>query len=439
MEKKTKPKTETINVYHLIGAIALGIAIVCLFTGSFLWTLILGIVGYAGLKKGHERFEEAFEREYRKLLAEQDQKPDPDEEDTSVPAEAPNEESPVQDPEPVRAEVPAPDEQKKKKPCYKRWWFWAIAIILLLGSCGQSAEEAEPATEPTTDILATLDAAEVLENASIETAAELIRTVIEESGHDGYDGYDVTYSDNLICVDFWGYNILSCLDSALNGDASAVAKWNEIVLSQENLSASYSNFVKTMGLTDVSVAISIRNAVNFENYLLTTVNGKTTYNYLDVVESDNIKREEAMESASTGEENALKKANSYLNYSAFSRTGLIDQLEYEGFTTTEATFAVDNCGADWNEQALKKAKSYLDFTAFSRKGLIGQLEYEGFTTDQATQAVDNCGANWNEQAAKKAKSYLEYSAFSRSGLIDQLKYEGFTENQAEYGARQNGY
>lgn len=345
----------------------------------------------------------------------------------------------MQESESVHTEEPSPAEQKKKKPFYKRWWFWAIAIILLLGSCGQSAEEVEHATEPTTDILATLDAAEVLENASVETAAELIRTVIEESGHDGYDGYDVTYSDNLICVDFWGYNILSCLDSALNGDASAVAKWNEIVLSQENLSASYSNFVKTMGLTDVSVAISIRNAVNFENYLLTTVNGKTTYNYLDVVESDNIKREEAMESASTGETNALKKANSYLNYSAFSRTGLIDQLEYEGFTTAEATFAVDNCGADWNEQALKKAKSYLDFTAFSRKGLIGQLEYEGFTTDQATQAVDNCGANWNEQAAKKAKSYLEYSAFSRSGLIDQLKYEGFTENQAEYGARQNGY
>ena len=54
--------------------------------------------------------------------------------------------------------------------------------------------------------------------------------------------------------------------------------------------------------------------------------------------------------------------------SAFSREGLIDQLMYEKFSTEEATYAADNCGADWNEQALKKALSYLDVSAFSYKG-----------------------------------------------------------------------
>jgi len=42
------------------------------------------------------------------------------------------------------------------------------------------------------------------------------------------------------------------------------------------------------------------------------------------------------------------------------------------------------------KNALRKAKSYLDYTAFSRDGLIAQLEYEGFTRQQAeygTQAV----------------------------------------------------
>ena len=34
----------------------------------------------------------------------------------------------------------------------------------------------------------------------------------------------------------------------------------------------------------------------------------------------------------TGNERALAKAQSYLNSSAFSYTGLLDQLEYEGFT-----------------------------------------------------------------------------------------------------------
>ena len=68
-----------------------------------------------------------------------------------------------------------------------------------------------------------------------------------------------------------------------------------------------------------------------------------------------------------------------------------------------------------------------------------QLEFEGFTNEESTFAADNCGADWNEEAAKKAQQYLNVSAFSRSGLIDQLKFEGFTDEQAEYGAAAVGY
>lgn len=92
-----------------------------------------------------------------------------------------------------------------------------------------------------------------------------------------------------------------------------------------------------------------------------------------------------------GQKNALEKAKSYLNYSAFSYKGLIKQLEYEKFSTADATYAVDNCGADWFEQAVKKAKSYLSFTSFSRDGLIEQLEYDGFTHEQAVYGVEQNG------------------------------------------------
>lgn len=135
---------------------------------------------------------------------------------------------------------------------------------------------------------------------------------------------------------------------------------------------------------------------------------------------------------------ALSKAFDYLDFTSFSYSGLVDQLEYEGFSTEDATWAADNCGADWNEQALQSAKDYLDYTAFSYSGLIGQLEYEGFTTEQATYGVDNCGADWMEQAALCAQNYLDYTEFSRQGLIDQLLYEGFTQEQAEYGVTQAG-
>ena len=86
------------------------------------------------------------------------------------------------------------------------------------------------------------------------------------------------------------------------------------------------------------------------------------------------------------------------------------------------------------KNAVKKAKSYLNYSAFSHDGLVAQLEYEQFSHTDAVYGVDNSGANWNDQAAKKAKQYMDYSAFSRGSLIEQLKYEKFTQAQAEYGA-----
>ena len=91
------------------------------------------------------------------------------------------------------------------------------------------------------------------------------------------------------------------------------------------------------------------------------------------------------------------------------------------------------------QNAADKGKSYLSYAGFSRTGLIGQLEYEGFSTEDATFAVDYIAPDWNAEAAEKAKSYLEYSSFSRQGLIDQLIYEGFTPEQAEFGVTANGY
>ena len=90
------------------------------------------------------------------------------------------------------------------------------------------------------------------------------------------------------------------------------------------------------------------------------------------------------------------------------------------------------------EQAVRKAEQYLDYSAFSKKGLIKQLKYEGFSAEDATFAVENIQVDWNEQAATKAEQYLDNGAFSRKGLIRQLEYEGFTQEQAEYGANAVG-
>lgn len=42
--------------------------------------------------------------------------------------------------------------------------------------------------------------------------------------------------------------------------------------------------------------------------------------------------------ATTGERNALNKAHSYLSHMSFTRTRLIEQLEYSGFTAAQAAY-----------------------------------------------------------------------------------------------------
>ena len=203
----------------------------------------------------------------------------------------------------------------------------------------------------------------------------------------------------------------------------------------------------------------------------------------------------AEDSGLTAEQrNAADSASSYLDFSGFSRKGLIDQLEFEGYSKADATAAVDSLDVDWNEQARRSAESYLDTMAFSLSELIDQLEFEGYTASQAdfganaaysgtgeggadsgsggtvsqqnavrsaesyldtmafsrsglidqlvfegyseadaTFAVDSITVDWNEQARRSAESYLETMPFSRSGLIDQLMFEGYTQSQATYG------
>lgn len=151
------------------------------------------------------------------------------------------------------------------------------------------------------------------------------------------------------------------------------------------------------------------------------------YNYyndiLDIVENVSITDEK--------EETTSNTTNSTSDSSTTTTTPNTDSSTSSNASTPSPTTGEKN--------ALRTAREYLNISAFSYTGLIHQLEYEGYLTEEATYAADNCNANWNEQAAKSAKEYLDISSFSRQGLIDQLIYEGYTQEQAEYGVTQNGY
>lgn len=109
----------------------------------------------------------------------------------------------------------------------------------------------------------------------------------------------------------------------------------------------------------------------------------------------------------------------------------------EATVEEEAEVAPDETAGESN--ARRSAESYLAFSAFSRTGLIDQLLFEGYSQEEAEYGVEAQDADWNEQAAKSAENYLEFSSFSRQGLIDQLVFEGFSEEEAEFGVSQNGF
>lgn len=112
----------------------------------------------------------------------------------------------------------------------------------------------------------------------------------------------------------------------------------------------------------------------------------------EVVKVETKEPEESKESKDTlAQQNAVKKAEDYLKLMAFSKSGLLEQLEFDGFENGDAVYAVDKVTVDWKEQAVKKGKDYLEIMSFSSAGLIEQLEFDGFSKEEATYGVDKIG------------------------------------------------
>ena len=88
--------------------------------------------------------------------------------------------------------------------------------------------------------------------------------------------------------------------------------------------------------------------------------------------------------------NARARAVSFLTWFTFGRSELIKQLVLLGYSTQDATYAVDIQNIDWNALAVKHAKAYLALpgVTLTHTELVNQLIFDSFTQDQA-----NFGAN----------------------------------------------
>src|SRR5690606_40301479 len=101
----------------------------------------------------------------------------------------------------------------------------------------------------------------------------------------------------------------------------------------------------------------------------------TTTPRAGVVENAESAPEAPADDLTSAQRNAVRKAESYLEYSAFSESGLVTQLEFEGFDTADAQLAVTHQSPGRMEQAAKTAERYMEYSAFSESGLVGQLEF----------------------------------------------------------------
>ena len=357
---------------------------------------------------------------------------------------------------------------KVKKPVYKRPWFWILIVAVVIFMLPDTRTESKP--NPAYETMTQKEKAESTYrkvSTSVLLAEDRLTKLSEyinglESEYTVLDLYDYCKlgvkncrgyidmmddvadpkgaEDYIQAASVYIYNVQSAhqkmqdyIDSGKVEDLSSFNScWENVSGDVSRFIVAQDTYLKDSGLT----ADEIDELIGIED-------GQEEGQSTDTAQAEDSEpsgeEEISLPNWTTSQKNAMAKAKNYLDYTAFSYTGLVEQLEYEKFSHEDAVWAADNCNADWNEQAVLKARSYLDYTAFSYSGLVEQLEYEGFTAEQATYGADNCEADWSEQAALKAKSYLDYSSFSRQGLIDQLLYEGFTQEQAEYGVSQNGY
>lgn len=274
---------------------------------------------------------------------------------------------------------------KNKKPIYKRVWLWVIAAFVLMRvlagvSDATKSDDVVSGGEGTSSIQESATSLSEEERTLVGEWSSVLLYNFESMEKTYLDATDaeikfnadhtgtMTESGNITSFE-WSY------DSTTDKGEKVYKAGNAVVgIISSNSGSGMSEYAG-----DILVG-SDKAAVIFER--------KESQSVASASDSTKARVSNSNTAMTSSQKNALKKAESYLKYSAFSYTGLIEQLEYEGYSNDDATYAALNCGADWKEQAVKKAESYLKYSAFSKSGLIEQLEYEGFTHEQAVYGAD---------------------------------------------------
>ena len=134
--------------------------------------------------------------------------------------------------------------------------------------------------------------------------------------------------------------------------------------------------------------------------------------------------------------NCLENAKSYNKSCHMSYEDLKHQLlDYEKFSEEAVNYAMENVNADYGLNALETAQSYVNHSHFSETGLRDQMVYEKFTDVEIDYAMNNVQVDYMQEAKESAESYNKTCHMSHDELYNQLIYEEFTPEQATYGVQ----
>ena len=88
-----------------------------------------------------------------------------------------------------------------------------------------------------------------------------------------------------------------------------------------------------------------------------------------------------------GMKDALSRAQEMLDY-GLSAANIYDILLSEGYTNSQANFALENLNVDWNEIAYNRAVYCHEVLNLNKEKLIEELKFERFTDEEIQYAID---------------------------------------------------
>lgn len=181
---------------------------------------------------------------------------------------------------------------KNKKPIFKKWWFWLIIVLLLIGMIGSAgSDEGAEANNDTTqeetqqDVQAEIKeevSNPVEETESLETVdPETIMDLIKVNAAGNFDYFNIEGDET-------GFTMYVGMDGLAANVATAKAagydetdeSWAEAKESLAYMYDSIYELMETCGMKDPSLMVCVVNDANTENYLLVFYNGEVIYDVM---------------------------------------------------------------------------------------------------------------------------------------------------------------